>query len=172
MCCVAFLVKYVLFFTNVVFSITEVLELIPVNLNLIPISVIVLGSVIFLIALFGCCGAIRESRCLLIMYSVSMLILAAAKIWLTVIIFQGLSSIYDTFRCCGVNGPDSYIGVYPAIPPTCCANPTTSDNTGTCAREDSFDGCANIVADYFELVAMIFGLYLSNTITNNKRGYA
>ncbi|XP_073945867.1 tetraspanin-18B-like [Choristoneura fumiferana] len=142
-----------------------------------------------------------------------MLILAAAKIWLTVIIFQGLSSIYDTvegwirnafnnpnlsepfhlvevaFRCCGVNGPDSYIGVYPAIPPTCCANPTTSDNTGTCAREDSFDGCANIVADYFEvfgdvvgvilitiiiveLVAMIFGLYLSNTITNNKRGYA
>lgn len=34
------------------------------NLGLTPILFIVLGAVIFVIAFFGCCGAINESRCM------------------------------------------------------------------------------------------------------------
>lgn len=36
-----------------------------VSLDLAPVALIVLGSIIFIIAFFGCCGAIRESTCML-----------------------------------------------------------------------------------------------------------
>ncbi|XP_063384912.1 tetraspanin-9-like [Cydia fagiglandana] len=225
MCLAAFVVKYVLFFANAVFALaglgllgvgiavlvqfSDLVEIVPVAINSIPIAVVVVGAVVFLISVFGCCGAIRESRCLLIMYSVCMMILAAVKIYLAVVIFQNLSDIYNVvegwirdafdntnlreafhvveaaFQCCGVSGPGSYDGVYPALPPTCCADPT---DAGTCAAADAFGGCANIVANWFntfgdivgivlitvivvELVAMIFGLFLSNRITNRKRSF-
>lgn len=35
------------------------------NIGLAPTLTIVIGSIIFLIAFFGCCGAIRENPCLL-----------------------------------------------------------------------------------------------------------
>lgn len=41
-------------------------EIIPA-INTIPILVIVVGCIIFLVAFFGCCGAIRENGCFLIM---------------------------------------------------------------------------------------------------------
>ncbi|XP_047997762.1 leukocyte surface antigen CD53-like [Leguminivora glycinivorella] len=224
MCLAAFVVKYVLFFANAIFAIAglalvgvgiavlvqfgDLVEVVPAAINSIPIAVLVVGAVVFLIAVFGCCGAIRESRCLLIMYAVCMMILAAVKIYLAVVIFQNLSDIYNVvegwirdafnnpnlreafhvveaaFQCCGVSGPSSYDGVYPALPPTCCA----SADAGTCAAADAFGGCANIVAAWFntfgdavgivliivivvELVAMIFGLFLSNRITNKKRAF-
>ncbi|XP_063365054.1 tetraspanin-9-like [Cydia amplana] len=227
MCLAAFVVKYVLFFANAVFALaglgllgvgiavlvqfSDLVEIVPVAINSIPIAVIVVGAVVFLISVFGCCGAIRESRCLLIMYSVCMMILAAVKIYLAVVIFRNLSDIYNVvegwirdafdntnlreafhvveaaFRCCGVSGPGSYDGVYAALPPTCCADPADAD-VGTCAAADAFGGCANIVADWFntfgdivgivlitvivvELVAMVFGLFLSNRITNRKSSF-
>lgn len=35
-----------------------------VNVNVAPIAFIVIGAAIFLIAFFGCCGAIFESECM------------------------------------------------------------------------------------------------------------
>lgn len=35
------------------------------NYDLLPIVIIVIGVIIFVIAFFGCCGAIRESTCML-----------------------------------------------------------------------------------------------------------
>ncbi|XP_061717755.1 tetraspanin-9-like [Cydia pomonella] len=228
MCLAAFVVKYVLFFANAVFALaglgllgvgiavlvqfSDLVDIVPVAINSIPIAVIVVGAIVFLISVFGCCGAIRESRCLLIMYSVCMMILAAVKIYLAVVIFQNLSDIYDVvegwirdafnnpnlrdafhvveaaFQCCGVSGHGSYDGVYPALPLTCCADPADVGGVSTCAAADAFGGCANIVANWFntfgdivgivlitvivvELVAMIFGLFLSNRITNKKRSF-
>ena len=34
------------------------------NPAMVPILVIVLGSIVFTISFFGCCGAIRESQCM------------------------------------------------------------------------------------------------------------
>lgn len=39
------------------------------NVNVVPIAFIVIGSAIFLIAFFGCCGAIFESECMVLTVS-------------------------------------------------------------------------------------------------------
>lgn len=47
-------------------------EMIPA-INTIPVVVIVIGCIVFLISFFGCCGAIRENRCFLIMVIIILL---------------------------------------------------------------------------------------------------
>lgn len=44
------------------------------NIHLAPIFTIIVGAVIFVIAFFGCCGAIRESTCMLTTVSNPLLI--------------------------------------------------------------------------------------------------
>lgn len=51
------------------------------------ISLIVFGSVVFLIAFFGCCGAIRESHCLTMTYASILLILIIGQIVIAVLVF-------------------------------------------------------------------------------------
>jgi CD63 antigen len=41
------------------------------NLTFPAITLIVIGSIIFVIAFFGCCGAIRESHCMVVTVSPS-----------------------------------------------------------------------------------------------------
>ncbi|XP_053608814.1 tetraspanin-9-like [Plodia interpunctella] len=110
--CVTFIVKYILFFVNLVFAlagatlvgvgvavlvqISDILDQIPVNLNAIPITIIVFGSIIFAIGFCGCYGAINQSRWLLTMYAVVMAGLAAGKLYFAIILFRGLSNIRET----------------------------------------------------------------------------
>lgn len=37
-----------------------------VNFTASPIALMVVGSIIFVIAFFGCCGAVRESHCMIV----------------------------------------------------------------------------------------------------------
>jgi uncharacterized membrane protein YidH (DUF202 family) len=37
-----------------------------VNVSASPIALIVVGSIVFVIAFYGCCGAIRESHCMIV----------------------------------------------------------------------------------------------------------
>lgn len=37
-----------------------------VNISASPIALIVVGSIVFIIAFYGCCGAIRESHCMIV----------------------------------------------------------------------------------------------------------
>ncbi|CAH2243631.1 tetraspanin-9-like [Pararge aegeria] len=216
-----FIVKYVLFIANVLFTLAgltligvgtavlvlagDVLNVIPVVLHAIPISVIVLGALVFLISFFGCCGAIRENRCFLVTYSIIMLLLAAGKMYLAVVIFKAMDHIYENvvewltkaflnesmrepfhaveiaFRCCGTIGWQSYLGILPALPASCCA-----PDIQVCDQANAFGGCNDKVGDFFatygeatasvivvilavELVAMIFGFCLCKNITNRKR---
>lgn len=50
----------------VLLALDSIGEMIPV-ISTIPIVFIVVGSVVFLIAFFGCCGAITQNRCFLIL---------------------------------------------------------------------------------------------------------
>jgi hypothetical protein len=81
--CSTTVVKYLVFFFNLVFAIAgagllalgillklkndDIQNFIPdkYHLGLPPILLIAIGSVIFVTAFFGCCGAIKESTCML-----------------------------------------------------------------------------------------------------------
>lgn len=39
------------------------------NVQVVPILFIVIGAIIFIIAFFGCCGAIKESHCMTVTVS-------------------------------------------------------------------------------------------------------
>ncbi|XP_049875476.1 23 kDa integral membrane protein-like [Pectinophora gossypiella] len=157
------------------FTVTEVTELLPVDLTSITISVIVVGCVIFLIAFSGCCGAVGEYRCLLILYAVFLIVAAAGLTYITVVLFGNIRDLTDTvtgwvetafennkpvsiddpglfvvleraFNCCGVNGAESY-DYLPIIPGTCCPNPV---NMTCSASEPSsiYVGCSQLFGDF------------------------
>lgn len=50
------------------------------NPTLIPILTVVLGSIIFIISFFGCCGTIQHSTCMVTIYRVSLVILMCCTI--------------------------------------------------------------------------------------------
>ncbi|KAJ2937453.1 hypothetical protein O0L34_g19160 [Tuta absoluta] len=187
--CGEFIVKYVLFFSNLFFSIsglalvgvgiavqlkvsavTDILE--DYNLAIAPVSAIVVGGVVFLIAFFGCCGAIKESNCMLVTYSIFMLVLMALKITLATLIFVNLGSLLEeipkilsksfakdqkvfqqtvekTFNCCGPNGALSYLSI--SLPDTCCAVPT-------CNLTNAYQGCNDKLVDFASTFGNIIAL--------------
>ncbi|CAK1543285.1 unnamed protein product [Leptosia nina] len=214
--CGEFLVKYILFFANLFFAlaglaliglgvavelqVSEIVKIVEASsFQVAPITAIVLGTVIFLIAFFGCCGAIKENNCMLITYSIFMLILMLAKVTLAVLIFVNLDGyvkeiprwlndafnrnqvafqdIERTFKCCGPTGPLSYGNV--VLPETCCSSTP-------CTPLNAYGGCSKVVEEFFEtfgvaigglaiavvaieLVAVVFGLCLANHVRNQSR---
>ncbi|XP_026332523.1 23 kDa integral membrane protein-like [Hyposmocoma kahamanoa] len=159
----------------VLVSLDRVAEIIPV-ITTIPILVIVVGCIVFLISFFGCCGAIRENGCLLIMYAVCMFLLVASNIALAVVIFRNLNGLSTTvdgwvrtafqqhgqapdggfraleelFKCCGTTGKESYNNL-PFIPPTCCPE-VNCDSAAT-----YYDGCSTIFTDYLNNFGNVVG---------------
>ncbi|XP_062531423.1 23 kDa integral membrane protein isoform X6 [Bombyx mori] len=194
MCCPEFIAKYVLFIANLVFSLAglaiirlgvavlrnlrDLQDILPVNA--LPIGIIVLGCIIFIIAFLACCGAIKESRCMLITYSIFMVILVAVKIYLAIVVFGFLSDVTSTitswvttafntsslrdvyhvmealFNCCGTTGPSSYDGILSQLPPSCCASPV--DNTFY--APNAFPGCTTRLIDYFDTFGRAIGSVL------------
>nr|NP_001299753.1 leukocyte surface antigen CD53-like [Papilio xuthus]BAM19943.1 tetraspanin 42Ee [Papilio xuthus] len=213
--CGEFLVKYILFFTNLFFALaglallglgvavqlqgTAVIDIADSSYQVAPIASMVVGGVVFLIAFFGCCGAIRESNCMLITYSLFMIILMILKITLASLIFVNLDSLVQgvpnvlndafnrdrvafqeierAFTCCGPSGPLSYMNI--ALPETCCASqPCTPLNAYSgCDKQvqgllETFGlaiGVVCIVVVAIELVAVVFGLCLANHARNKNR---
>lgn len=97
--CATSLVKYIVFIFNFLFvlaaiafivvgvlvklgldDVTKALESIGIPFSIAPILMIVVGSIVFVIAFFGCCGAIKESTCMLTTYAVILLVLLIAQI--------------------------------------------------------------------------------------------
>ncbi|CAB3225712.1 unnamed protein product [Arctia plantaginis] len=165
--CLRFLVKYILFFVNFIFTLLglaliglgvaalyqfqevfdTVLTQTNIDIHFLPYVVIGVGAFIFLVSFCGCCGAIVESKCLLITYAVINGIIAAAKIYLVVELLTQYSYIRLTvenyvdqafddptlnhtfhameylLQCCGTTGPESYNITFQNVsyvPPTCC----------------------------------------------------
>ncbi|KAI4504558.1 hypothetical protein M0802_000108 [Mischocyttarus mexicanus] len=130
------------------------------NISFPSVTFIVIGSVIFVIAFFGCCGAIRESHCMTI-----------------------------TLECCGVDSKDDYYNMKGngTIPWSCCSD---VEEKSQCPSSQAFKhGCAIALKDFFvyagvvlggvaigiavvELIGIIFALCLANSIKNSeRRGY-
>ncbi|KAF2899182.1 hypothetical protein ILUMI_06995 [Ignelater luminosus] len=104
--CATVLVKYILFLFNLLFvlgaiafialgvvfklnidEVTEALEKNNINFSIAPTLAIVVGCVVFVIAFFGCCGAIRESTCMLTTYAIILLTIFILQVALGVYAF-------------------------------------------------------------------------------------
>lgn len=115
--------------------------------------IIALGALVTIIAFFGCCGAIRESQCLLNMYSLCLLVIVVLQVLLAIFVFvynddiqqaafrgwdrlwqgrqvasinqQTIDQIQRAIHCCGNNNPVDYGAIPPA---SCCSTDASQCN--------------------------------------------
>jgi len=103
-----------------------------------PIFIIIVGGVIFVVAFFGCCGAWKESRCLIYTYAVFLAIILVAQLGAGIAAYmlkgdlntevskkmnsgmehyqqEGFEGVTDTWdivqknlQCCGVDAPGDW----------------------------------------------------------------
>ncbi|KAM9302356.1 tetraspanin-18 [Gastrophryne carolinensis] len=100
--------------------------------------ILALGAMLFLLGFLGCCGAIRENKCLLLFFFMFILIIFLAELSASILAYlfrenltrdffakelkkhyQGnnstdiftstWNSVMVTFECCGVNGPEDFV---------------------------------------------------------------
>jgi CD63 antigen len=107
----------------------------------VPIALIVIGSIIFIIAFFGCCGAIRESQCMTMTYAFLLFVLIVLQVVIAVVIFiyqedfrrevekairevfahsetnsEAIDGMQSGLQCCGAEGPKFWT----TLPKSCC----------------------------------------------------
>uniref|UniRef100_A0A8C0TG32 Tetraspanin n=1 Tax=Canis lupus familiaris TaxID=9615 RepID=A0A8C0TG32_CANLF len=78
---------------------------------------IVTGTFVMAIGFVGCIGAIKEHKCLLLTFFVTLLLVLLLEV-VTVLFF----AYTDKFRCCGVSNYTDWFEVYNAtrVPDSCC----------------------------------------------------
>jgi len=144
-----------------------------------PLLMIIVGSIVFVIAFLGCCGTIRESKCMMMTYATVLLILLIAEIGIVAGIYykqdelkslltEGLDrslaeyeikpEINETWNlmqsnleCCGVRGSKDWVNVN--VPASCCMeqNCTTSDPSKIWN-----EGCSDKI---FSILKTEYGMY-------------
>jgi len=152
----------------------------------VPIIVLVLGSVIFIVSFFGCCGAIRESQCMVSTYAFFLLVLVVGQIVLAVFAFlytselataaqngfvslwdnmsvqgnpQAIDGIQKALQCCGRDGPADWAS---SIPPSCCVEGTTQCTMGAAHPTGCRQKLYDLVSESGKLiawVAVVFGAF-------------
>lgn len=147
------------------------------NVQVVPILFIVIGAIIFIVAFFGCCGAIKESHCMTVTYSTFLMIMLIAQIVLAIVVFvyigdlqqasrRVLSRMWDnrnnqgneqiwanlqqTLSCCGLNTASDW---GQSLPTSCCAG-----NPATCTINSAFrQGCNQGLEDFIGTSGNIIG---------------
>lgn len=189
------MIKYLLFIFNFIFAVCGLAILtlgvmvhlkvgdvqdIATNLSFPAITLIVLGSIIFVISFFGCCGAIRESHCMTITFASFLLFILLVQVAVAVFAFVNVKNVVDgneieskyseifkgyevneeskkivdivqsSLYCCGDNSPNDFPG---NIPPSCCGR-----SEGTCSRKDAAqEGCAKKIKEAIHLAGNVLG---------------
>uniref|UniRef100_A0A8D9A275 Tetraspanin n=1 Tax=Cacopsylla melanoneura TaxID=428564 RepID=A0A8D9A275_9HEMI len=184
-------IKYILFFFNLLFSISGLVLIATgviirnayYNYSLFiddkfsspPWVLIIVGVSVFVVAFFGCCGAIRESNCMLIMFSILLFIIVLLE---TLVVLSGFflqkdislmiqtkmnASIPDysdnqdvkkywdimqlDLKCCGVKSDVDWAPLFapPSLPHSCCPDIGIQDNCTT--ESSSQKGCMDALVN-------------------------
>uniref|UniRef100_A0A671Q252 Tetraspanin n=1 Tax=Sinocyclocheilus anshuiensis TaxID=1608454 RepID=A0A671Q252_9TELE len=126
--------------------------------------ILAMGGMLFLLGFLGCCGAIRENKCLLLFVSHSILedtmFQALTREYFTKELkrhYQGYNNtdvftstwnaIMNTFDCCGVNSPEDFeesifrfINPGEVVPEACCRRNSHLGEAGFSNREECLSG--------------------------------
>lgn len=136
---------------------------------------IILGSVVFVIAFFGCCGAIRESYCMTSTYGFFLMVLIIAQIVIAALVFiyvgdareafkKGFAKLFDerdrpgnrelidtiqiNLQCCGKTSALDWYGSHPQ---SCC-------QAGTAPLCIPFtDGCQARLGEFIDTAGDVLG---------------
>ncbi|XP_021934850.1 CD63 antigen-like isoform X2 [Zootermopsis nevadensis] len=194
-------VKYLLFIFNLIFALCGLAILIAgalsyanidkidkhlqdVNISGSPIALIVVGSIVFVVAFYGCCGAIRESHCMVITFAVFLLVILIAEIAIGIVAFvnrdgwdnavnDSLSKIFSqydtngtiaedindlqrTLECCGLEGPGSWEGRTP-IPVGCCVTAEGRCEVYSDSNQVFQDGCEKKLKEFIDGIGLLLG---------------
>ncbi|XP_044754487.1 CD63 antigen-like [Coccinella septempunctata] len=111
--CATGLVKYLVFIANLVFVLAGLalvvigvvfkfnylkqvsVDGVPTEFGVAPVLTIVVGAIVFITAFFGCCGAIRESTCMLTTYAVILLSIFIIQVAIGVFAFLQVKDTAD-----------------------------------------------------------------------------
>jgi len=113
--CATGMVKYLVFVFNLIFALAGLILLVvgvlyKLNFNNIsntvengaigvaPTSMVVIGAVVFIIAFFGCCGAVKESTCMLTTYAVILIVIFVLQIAVGVYAFLQVQDNNNDFQ--------------------------------------------------------------------------
>lgn len=180
--CATATIKYLVFLFNALCALLGIgvivvnsiaLKDVAVETRPVLIFFIVIGSIIFLISFFGCCGAIKESTCLTWMYAIILLIILILTCVLCFVYVHHIDedqmartqlneawakqkngtdamSIYQSsFKCCGITGPVDYTKANITIPESCYNS--NNNSTSTSVSHTIYpDGCLNKLTDFYE----------------------
>ncbi|XP_017865319.1 PREDICTED: 23 kDa integral membrane protein [Drosophila arizonae] len=187
--CGTSMVKYILFIFNTIVSIIGILGIVfgviilqsvgTIEVNgqtgfppqaAMPILMITLGSLVVFISFLGCCGAIRESVCMMMSYAVCLLVLLILQLTIVVLLFTNkekfdtamgevidkawaspeareggvFDAIQKSLHCCGSNGAQDYVSLSffnSGLPSSCC--------DGTCTNPlNIYGGCRAKFVDF------------------------
>ncbi|CAH2217334.1 jg5644 [Pararge aegeria aegeria] len=175
-------VKYLLFSFNLLFAITGLIILIvgaksEINAHpyvdltdesfytSAPVILIIVGLIVFVVAFFGCCGAVKENHCMIVTFSAFLLIIFIAELAIGIAgymkhkdletslmrslndsikhysndtsIQHNFDIIQTDLQCCGINGPADWKNNSLPIPSTCCAGQELVENTPVTCTETS-----------------------------------
>ncbi|XP_031841374.1 tetraspanin 6 isoform X2 [Nomia melanderi] len=196
------MIKYLLFIFNFIFAVCGIGILacgvlvrvqtssfnsnVDINISFPSITLIVLGSIIFIISFFGCCGAIRESHCMTITFASFLLFILLIQVAVAVYAFvvikdsdneskvrEGYTKIFDQYykstdsanvvdsvqsvlKCCGVDGPDDFYKINSTAPIPWSC--CGKPENSSCTRGESFEtGCNKEIMLMLSYVGSILG---------------
>ncbi|XP_012277769.1 CD63 antigen [Orussus abietinus] len=196
-------VKYLMFIFNLFFVITGVILLSIGSVILgmyhnyqhfldnkffsVPSLLVAIGAIIFFIAFFGCCGAVRENYCMIVTFSCLMVLVfimefaggisgyvmrnQASEIieqkmhqslqkYLT---SDEIHAVWDEmqseFHCCGVSNSSDWRSVFnnDTLPKTCCETDTQEGINCTTANLIYKDGCRQVFVTFAKAHAVQLG---------------
>ncbi|XP_076234097.1 uncharacterized protein LOC143179014 [Calliopsis andreniformis] len=174
-------VKYLMFVFNLLFVITGII-LLSIGVVIhgvyhnyqhfldnkflsVPSLLIAIGAIIFFIAFFGCCGAVRENYCMIVTFTSLLVIvfilelsggisgyvlraragtIIESKMMDTMSIYKNnteIQLIWDNlqrdFDCCGTNAASDWINTLDGLPVSCCIDPVGAIESSNCTLNSS-----------------------------------
>ncbi|XP_043249781.1 CD63 antigen-like isoform X1 [Colletes gigas] len=197
------MIKYLLFIFNFIFAVcglgilalavvlhlqlSHATKFMDTNFMFPSISLMVIGSIIFLVSFFGCCGAIRESHCMTITFASCLLFILLIQVAIAVysfvvlsnddnraIIADGYKTIFERYY---TNHEDEGFVDFIQNELHCCGVTSSSDfnhlqnSTGTippsccgkqrdqsCAANESYpNGCGPQLTDAYKKAGTVLG---------------